>query len=78
MCIQCDDPINEKELYNLRKQLPKPFILMKEFNCDIILWRNKETNKRGHTLKIATIYASSITNLRLTLTNPRVYSQPEA
>ena len=40
------DPINENELNNLIEQLPKPFILMGDFNSHNIIWGSKTTNKR--------------------------------
>ena len=48
--ISPHDSINEKELNNLIKQLPKPFILIEDFNSHNIIW-SKTTNKRGKTLE---------------------------
>ena len=45
------DPINENELNNLIEQLPKPFILMGDFNSHNIIWGSKMTNKRGQILE---------------------------
>ena len=45
------DPINENELNNLIEQLPKPFILMADFNSHNIIWGSKTTNKRGQILE---------------------------
>ena len=72
------DPINEKELNNLIKQLLKSFILMGDFNSHNICG-SKTTNKKPDLWKkssIAKIYASTIINLRPTLTQSRVHSLP--
>ena len=45
------DPNNENELNNLIEQLPKTFILMRDFNSHIIIWGSKTTNKRGQIFK---------------------------
>ena len=39
------DPINENELNNLIEQLPKPFIMMGDFNSHNIIWESKTTNR---------------------------------
>ena len=49
--ILTHDPINENELNNLIEQLPKPFILMGDFNSHKIIWGSKTTNKRGQILE---------------------------
>ena len=48
--IPPQDPIN-KELNNLINQLPKPYILMGDFNSHNILWGSRTTSKRGQTLE---------------------------
>ena len=48
--IPLHDPINENELNNLIEQLPKPFILMGDFNSYNIIWGSKTTNKRDWIL----------------------------
>ena len=45
------DLINEKELNNLIKQLPKLFILMGDFISHNKIWRRKTMNKRVQILK---------------------------
>ena len=49
--IPPQDPINEEQLNNLINQLPKPYILMGDFNSHNILWGSRTTNKRGQTLE---------------------------
>ena len=49
--IPPQDPINEEQLNNLINQLPKPYILMGDFNNHNILWGSRTTNKRGQTLE---------------------------
>ena len=44
-------PINENELNTLIQKLPKPFILMGDFNSHNIIWVSKTTNKRGQILE---------------------------
>ena len=51
MYIPPQDPINEEQLNNLINQLPKPYILMGDFNSHNILWGSRTTNKRGQTLE---------------------------
>ena len=71
------DPINKKELNNLIKQLSKPFILIGDFNSHNMIWESKTMNKEAKPLNkssIATIYASTIRNLRLTLIHPWLFS----
>ena len=48
--IRPHDPINENEFNNLIEQLPKPFILMGDFNSHNIIWGSKTTNKRGRQI----------------------------
>ena len=43
--------INEKELENLIEQLPKPFILLGDFNSHNILWGCKQTNPKGNKIE---------------------------
>ena len=45
------DPINEKELNKLIQQLPRPFILMGDFNSHNIIWGSKDTNQRGRKIE---------------------------
>ena len=46
-----NDNINESELKELVDQLPKPFILLGDFNGHNTLWSCKDTNKKGKTLE---------------------------
>ena len=68
------DPINENELNDLIEQIPKPLILMGDFNNHNIIWGSKSTNKRSKKKSsIAIIYASAIRTPRPTLTHPQVH-----
>ena len=49
--IPPQDPINKEQLNNLINQLPKPYILMGDFNSHNILWGSRTMNKRGQTLE---------------------------
>ena len=42
-----NEPINNNEIENLIQQLPKPFILMGDFNSHNIIWGSKDTNQKG-------------------------------
>ena len=44
-------PIDDKKLYNLINQLPKPFIIMGDFNSHRTLWACRDTNDRGRTIE---------------------------
>lgn len=45
--ITPNDPIDGTELDKLLKQLPKPFILMGDFNSHNIIWGCKNTDPKG-------------------------------
>ena len=45
------DTIHETELTQLIKQLPKPFILLGDFNSNNVIWGSKETNKKGKEIE---------------------------
>ena len=42
-------PIDDKKLHNFINQLPKPFILMGDYNSHHTLWGCRDTNNRGRT-----------------------------
>ena len=74
------DPINVNELNSLIEQLPKQFILMRDFNSHNIIWGSKTTNKRGQILEkkssIAIIDDSTIRTLRPTSTHSQAHFLP--
>ena len=41
----------ELELNNLREQLPRPFIIMEDFNSHNEIWGSKKTDKKGKVIK---------------------------
>ena len=45
-----NDQINEAELENLLQQLPKPFIIMGDFNSHNNIWRCRDTNRKGRQI----------------------------
>ena len=49
--IPPNDNINETELDNLLQQLPKPYILMGDFNSHNELWGCRDTNSKGRNME---------------------------
>lgn len=46
-----NDTLDKRELDELIRQLPKPFILMGDFNNHSEMWGNKDTNRRGKIIE---------------------------
>ena len=57
--IPPNDPINENEIDNLLLQLPKPFILMGDFNSHNNIWGCIDTNQKGKLVE-ATINRNNL------------------
>ena len=45
--IPPNEEINETKLQEIIKQLPAPFIILRDFNCHSTLWGCKNTNQKG-------------------------------